>query len=58
MKGEKYVQVSKNWKDRGGGRGYGFVTSKKVKFTCMVARRLSRSSSLTSEVGGSETCGE
>ena len=32
VKGEKYVEVSKTWKDRGGGRGYGFVTQRRVKF--------------------------
>ena len=59
VKGEKYVQSTKNWKDRGGGRGYAFVTSKRVRYRCMVARKLlPRSSSLASEVGGSETCGE
>ena len=44
-RGEKYVQVSKNWKDRGGGKGYGFVTTRKVKYKCKVEREVSRSSS-------------
>ena len=35
-KGEKYADVKRRSKDRGGGRGYGWVTSKLVKFRCKV----------------------
>ena len=61
MKGEKFVEVSKAWRDRGGGRGYGYVTQRRVKFRCKVASGLLKSSSSSSppsEVGGLETCGE
>ena len=59
MKGEKYVQTVKNWRDRGGGRGYAFVTSKKVKFRCKAKSGLPRSSSpLLSKVEGAGTDGD
>ena len=35
-RGEKYVDKKKRWMDRGGGRGYGWVTSKVVKYRCKV----------------------
>ena len=35
-RGERYVDKKKRWMDRGGGRGYGWVTSKVVKFRCKV----------------------
>ena len=44
VKGERQVQVSKTWKDRGGGKGYGYVTSKKVIFRFMVEKDVPRSS--------------
>ena len=59
MKGERYVQTVKNWKDRGGGRGYAFVTSKRVRYRCRGKSGLPRSSSpLLSEVEGAETNGD
>ena len=33
-KGVKYHQTSKKWKDRGGGKGYGFVISRYVRYRC------------------------
>ena len=30
-KGEKYTEMTKKWRDRGGGKGYGFVTTRKVQ---------------------------
>ena len=58
IKGEKYVQTTRNWRDRGGGRGYAFVTSKRVKYRCRVMSGIPRSSSLLSEVGVAETNGD
>ena len=59
IKGEKFVQSTKNWRDRGGGRGYAFVTSKRVKYRCRAKSEVPRSSSpLLSEVGGAETSGD
>ena len=59
MKGERYVQTMKNWKDRGGGRGYAFVTSKRVRYRCSGKSELPRSSSpLLSEVEGAVTNGD
>ena len=36
VRGEKYVDKKKSWLDRGRGRGYGWVTSKVVKYVCKV----------------------
>ena len=58
IKGEKYVQTTRNWRDRGGGRGYAFVTSKRVKYRCRMMSGIPRSSSLLSEVGVAETNGD
>ena len=35
-RGEKYVDKKKSWLDRGRGCGYGWVTSKVVKYVCKV----------------------
>ena len=35
-RGEKYVDKKKSWLDRGKGRGYGWVTTKVVKYRCKV----------------------
>ena len=61
MKGERYVQETKNWKDRGKGKGFGFVTSRKVRYRCMVMKNTvprSSSSQPNVEVEGALTCGE
>ena len=60
MKGVKYTMVEKKWKDRGGGKGYGYVTSKKVRYRCEVKNLPRTSSSLTEydEEEGTRTCGE
>ena len=60
MKGERYVQETKNWKDRGKGKGFGYVTSRKVRYRCMVKNTVPRSSSSQTkdEVVGAWTCGE
>ena len=42
IKGEKYVQTTRNWRDRGGGRGYAFVTSKRVKYRCRMMSGIPR----------------
>ena len=33
--GRKYVETTKKWKDRGKGKGYGFVTVKYVRYRCV-----------------------
>ena len=33
-KGIKYLQESKTWKDNGGGRGFGWITRKVVRYRC------------------------
>ena len=33
--GEKYVISERKWRDRGQGRGYGYVSTKKVKYRCV-----------------------
>ena len=52
--GVKYTEVAKKWKDRGGGKGYGFITTRTVKYRCLVSEKPKMSSSnLTKdEVGG------
>ena len=35
-KGERYLQESKSWKDRGGGRGFGWVTRRVVRYRCIM----------------------
>ena len=34
VKGVRYVVTSKKWRDRGKGRGFGYVTSKLVRYRC------------------------
>ena len=54
-KGIRYLQESKNWKDRGGGRGFGWITRRVVRYRCSMnsmdmetlpSENLPRSSSL------------
>ena len=37
--GERFVEVSKRWRDRGGGEGFGYVTSRLVKYRCKVKKK-------------------
>ena len=32
--GVRYIVTSKKWRDRGKGRGFGYVTSKLVRYRC------------------------
>ena len=57
-KGVRYLQESKTWKDRGGGRGFGWVTRRVVRYRCIMdsmnietlpSESLPRSSSLWRE---------
>ena len=59
-KGLRYTMVEKKWKDRGGGKGYAYVTSKKVRYRCEVKDTPKSSSSLTEcdDEEGTKTCGE
>ena len=59
-KGEKYTEMTKKWRDRGGGKGFRFVTTRKVKYKCRVVDDVLMSSSnlKNGDVGGSKTCGE
>ena len=59
-KGVRYTMVEKKWKDRGGGKGYAYVTSKKVRYRCEVKDTPKSSSSLTEcdDEEGTKTCGE
>ena len=59
-KGVKYTMKERKWIDRGGGKGYGYVTSRKVKYRCEVEKLPRTSSSLTKydEEEGTRTCGE
>ena len=34
VKGVRYIVTSKKWRDRGKGRGFGYVTSKLVRYRC------------------------
>ena len=56
----KYTMKERKWIDRGGGKGYGYVTSRKVKYRCEVEKLPRTSSSLTKydEEEGTRTCGE
>ena len=46
-KGVKYTMEERKWIDRGRGKGYGYVTRRKVKYRCEVGKLLRTSSSLT-----------
>ena len=53
LKGEKYTDVAKKWMNRGGGKGYGWITTRTVKYRCKANRNLMASSTLTDDgVGG------
>ena len=60
MKGEKYTEKTQKWMDRGKGKGYGFVTKRKVRYKCKVKddALMSSSNLMNGDVGGSKTCGE
>ena len=34
VKGVRYIVTSKKWRDRGKGKGFGYVTSKLVRYRC------------------------
>ena len=34
VRGVRYIVTSKKWRDRGKGRGFGYVTSKLVRYRC------------------------
>ena len=46
-KGVKYTMEERKWIDRGRGKGYGYVTRRKVKYRCEVGKLPRTSSSLT-----------
>ena len=33
-KGEKFIEVSRRWRDRGGGKGFDWITSRRVRYRC------------------------
>ena len=45
--GEKITIPSKVWKDRGGGRGFGYVTKKSTRYICMVEKKARRESNIS-----------
>ena len=45
--GKKLVIPSKVWKDRGGGRGFGYVSKKSTRYICMVEKNLRRASNIS-----------
>ena len=60
MKGVKYTEKTQRWMDRGGGKGYGFVTQRRVRYRCKVENDalMSSSNQKNGDVGDSKTCGE
>ena len=45
--GKKLSIPSKVWKDRGGGRGFGYVSKKSTRYICMVEKNLRRESNIS-----------
>ena len=46
---EKISVTSKKWKDRGGGRGFGYVTRKTTKFICKLRSEPNKSNLISEE---------
>ena len=57
-KGEKIIVKERNWRDRGGGKGFGWITSRRVKYRCKEWDDSRDLKSANKGSGGDETCGE